>query len=83
MADEKLNPGQEEQIRLAISGESPAPDLTPPRRRVSRRPAWEREPSALPSSGRRKLSPSHLERQKSIRYNGKKRRKIRWETKKA
>ena len=29
------------------------------------------------------LSPSHLERQKSNRYNGKKRRKIRWETKKA
>lgn len=31
----------------------------------------------------RQVSPSHLERQKSNRYNGKKRRKIRWETKKA
>ncbi len=54
MADEKLNPVQGEQIRLDIPGESPAPDLTPPRRRVSRRPAGERGPSALPSSGRRK-----------------------------
>ncbi|MEY8576559.1 hypothetical protein AALD01_19955 [Oscillospiraceae bacterium 21-37] len=28
MADEKLNPGQGEQIKLDISGESPGPDLT-------------------------------------------------------